>query len=69
MRSLIHAGPFFKEELPPTALLYPNNVDRRMREEFVHSVEQELSVYAGSTSRNSPNKYRMLPIRMATTCG
>lgn len=50
MRSLIHAGPFFKEELPPTALLYPNNVDRRMREEFVHSVEQELSVYAGSTS-------------------
>ncbi len=50
MRSLIQAGPYFEEEYPPTALLYPESLDRRTREEFVRAVEQELSVCTGSAS-------------------
>lgn len=61
MRSLMQAGPFFKEEVPPTVLLYPNNLDRPTREEFVRSVEQELEVYAGSSGMKFSKQVAYLP--------
>ena len=50
MKSLIQTGPYFQEDFPPTVLLYPDGMDRRTREDFVRSVERELSVCTGAGS-------------------
>jgi hypothetical protein len=48
LRALIQVGPYFREDLPPIVLLYPTTIHRKAREEFIHAIEQELTICSAS---------------------